>query len=534
MTTITSNYRCAACGTEETDQTRKVCAACAAEVLQWFHTRPDGENAWTANPDPPQAWSRDSKARSAQSGPEAAPRGSRPEKSAFRASASHQARVPQGPTAQQTRVPAVPTLTMASPDTIALQVELIRLEALAPSLKRVEGVVLTLVSRARAQDHRGVLQNARVVAEALMRELYTEEVGESPAMKTLGDLIKPFTRPERAGVVPREIMHFLNGVMAAGNLGAHDHADSLDGPPAQMGADHALSAVTNLLGFAEWYATKYRHHEVPGPVMAAAGTSSSMPLVPVRATEAAPADGPPISSGSQALEGATAVGPEAVAATASLSRPLLLAAALTGSALLGGTLYLATTGAEELGPSGAGFLSDALASGATSRTVELAASGSVAPGVASAIPAAEVRGLVDAWLAAQNDGRFADYERLYASGFVGIKRAGPRERSFERDGWLKDRRAMFSRAMKVSAADLVITPSAGSATANFTQTWESGTFRDIGPKQLVVVREGGRLRIAREEMLASELVGADGTDATPPGEAEAATPAAPGTSLSPW
>lgn len=117
------------------------------------------------------------------------------------------------------------------------------------------------------------------------------------------------------------------------------------------------------------------------------------------------------------------------------------------------------------------------------------------------------RALVDAWLLAQNKGEFASYEGLYAARFTGIKRAGDRTRRFDRNKWLADRQRMFSRAMKVEAADLVVEPTRGGAIVTFTQTWESGSFRDVGPKQLVLTNEGGTLRIAREEMLASTIAG---------------------------
>lgn len=116
--------------------------------------------------------------------------------------------------------------------------------------------------------------------------------------------------------------------------------------------------------------------------------------------------------------------------------------------------------------------------------------------------------LVERWLAAQNSGDFAAYEAQYAARFTGIKRAGDRTSRFDRKKWLADRKRMFSRAMKVEVADLRIEPTRGGALVTFTQTWESGSFRDVGPKQLVLANEGQALKIAREEMLASTIAGA--------------------------
>jgi ketosteroid isomerase-like protein len=130
--------------------------------------------------------------------------------------------------------------------------------------------------------------------------------------------------------------------------------------------------------------------------------------------------------------------------------------------------------------------------------------------------APETRALVDAWLAAQNQGDFAAYEKLYAKKLTGVRRSGPRTVSLDRAGWMRDRKRMFQKPMKVSAGDLKIAATPASARVTFTQEWESGSYHDRGPKQLVVVREEGAARIAREEMLASEKQGApegDGADA---------------------
>lgn len=67
---------------------------------------------------------------------------------------------------------------------------------------------------------------------------------------------------------------------------------------------------------------------------------------------------------------------------------------------------------------------------------------------------------------------------------------------------------MFKKLMKVEATNTRITATAQSAVITFEQTWESGGYRDVGPKQLIVVREGDALKIAREELLSSQVEGA--------------------------
>lgn len=133
----------------------------------------------------------------------------------------------------------------------------------------------------------------------------------------------------------------------------------------------------------------------------------------------------------------------------------------------------------------------------------------VAPKAEPPAPIAEqaVKTLVEAWLSAQNKGDFAAYEGLYAEKFFGIKRAGPREQRFDRASWLKDRQKMFQKPMSVEAKDVRVRASSASADVELTQRFVSGKFEDSGPKRLLVVREGGALKIAQEEMVRSELVG---------------------------
>jgi ketosteroid isomerase-like protein len=123
------------------------------------------------------------------------------------------------------------------------------------------------------------------------------------------------------------------------------------------------------------------------------------------------------------------------------------------------------------------------------------------------IAAAEVSQLVDAWLAAQNSGDLAAYLALYAEPFEGVKRSGERVLHLDRAGWVADRTKMFAKKMTVSVADLAIITTATSARLTLTQTWAGGNFKDVGPKRIVVIKQAGALRIAREEMLASTVAG---------------------------
>ena len=122
------------------------------------------------------------------------------------------------------------------------------------------------------------------------------------------------------------------------------------------------------------------------------------------------------------------------------------------------------------------------------------------------IPEAELKSLLDAWLATQNKGQFEAYQALYATKFFGVKRAGQREVRFDRAGWLKDRQHMFQKPISVEARDVSLNATSTSAALVFTQHWTSGKLEDAGPKRLLVVREAGKLKIAQEEMLRSDVV----------------------------
>jgi ketosteroid isomerase-like protein len=130
--------------------------------------------------------------------------------------------------------------------------------------------------------------------------------------------------------------------------------------------------------------------------------------------------------------------------------------------------------------------------------------------VIATIPEASVRALVDAWLEAQNRGDFAAYGALYATRMTGVKRVGPRTRTFDRARWLTDRERMFRRPMVVVADDIEVRGGSAVATVELVQTFRQGKFEDRGPKRLIIVREGDALRIASEEMLQSTI-------AVPPG-----------------
>ena len=74
-------------------------------------------------------------------------------------------------------------------------------------------------------------------------------------------------------------------------------------------------------------------------------------------------------------------------------------------------------------------------------------------------------------------------------------------------GRARDALANFAAGSEASHTALSVTPH--TARIAFEQTWAAGDYRDVGPKQIVVVTSPDGPRIAREEMLSSTVAGAD-------------------------
>jgi len=141
----------------------------------------------------------------------------------------------------------------------------------------------------------------------------------------------------------------------------------------------------------------------------------------------------------------------------------------------------------------------------------------------AAVTEPAARALVDTWLNAQNTGDFATYGQLYATRFDGIKRVGERVRKYDRAGWLEDRARMFQRPtsgapMHVTLTDTTVIASGTLARVRFVQGFSRGNFSDRGPKELVLVQQDGALRIAREELLSSNVLSRAAAPAAAPGE----------------
>jgi len=119
------------------------------------------------------------------------------------------------------------------------------------------------------------------------------------------------------------------------------------------------------------------------------------------------------------------------------------------------------------------------------------------------ISEATVTTFVERWRATQEASDFDAYRALYAPGFRGIKRSGSKTSQFDRSGWLKDRRLMFQRDVKVKVSNVRATSGERSSVVTFVQDWSSPRFRDVGMKRMELVLEKDGLHIINEEMLDS-------------------------------
>lgn len=133
---------------------------------------------------------------------------------------------------------------------------LTRLESLAPKFGRAEDDLRAMVSRGRAADYKGVMQNARLVLEALLRSLVTEELKQTPGKAMLDELVTKFRQQSNAGIVPTNILAHMSTVQAWGNLSAHDHAGSLGDSGVTVGREEVVASLNSMVTILSWYADK--------------------------------------------------------------------------------------------------------------------------------------------------------------------------------------------------------------------------------------------------------------------------------------
>jgi hypothetical protein len=139
---------------------------------------------------------------------------------------------------------------------VELEPLLNRLSSYAPHFGRLQSDLEAMVSRGRAGDFKGVMQNARLVLEALLRSLVTEELKQTPGKAMLDELITKFRQQANAGVVPTTILAHMGTVQAWGNLSSHDHSGSLQDAGVAVGQDEVIASLNSMLAVLGWFAQK--------------------------------------------------------------------------------------------------------------------------------------------------------------------------------------------------------------------------------------------------------------------------------------
>lgn len=213
---------------------------------------------------------------------------------------------------------------------VELEPLLNRLASYAPHFGRLQGDLEAMVSRGRAGDFKGVMQNARLVLEALLRSLVTEELKQTPGKAMLDELITKFRQQANQGVVPTTILAHMGTVQAWGNLSSHDHSGSLQDAGVSVGLDEVVASLNSMLAVLGWFATK--RGIVLDPSLRTPPIPSTQPGAPPvhQSSSAVPAPAPAQAPSRTAIEPPTP-------ATAPVSRgPLpIIVGALALVALLG-------------------------------------------------------------------------------------------------------------------------------------------------------------------------------------------------------
>ena len=147
-----------------------------------------------------------------------------------------------------------------------------QIDQLASHFGRVSGDLQAITARGRAEDFRGVMQNTRLVLEAILRDLVTRELKQSVGKAMLDELITKFRQQANAGIVPTNILAHMGTVQAWGNLSAHDHAGSLTDAGVTVGKQEVVASLNSMVAILTWYAGKL------GVPLEGAGAASARPV----------------------------------------------------------------------------------------------------------------------------------------------------------------------------------------------------------------------------------------------------------------
>lgn len=131
-----------------------------------------------------------------------------------------------------------------------------KLADLAPRFGRAREDIEAIVSRGRTGDYKGVMQNARLVLETILRSMVTDELKQTPGKAMLDELVTKFRQQANAGIIPTNILAHMGTVQAWGNLSSHDHAGSLEDSGVRVGQDEVVASLNSVVAILGWYAEK--------------------------------------------------------------------------------------------------------------------------------------------------------------------------------------------------------------------------------------------------------------------------------------
>jgi hypothetical protein len=134
---------------------------------------------------------------------------------------------------------------------------LARLETLAPSFGRAQDDIRAMVSRGRSEDYKGVMQNCRLVLEALLRALVSDQLKQTPGKAMLDELITKFRQQANAGMIPTNVLAHMGTVQAWGNLSSHDHATKLSDDGVKVGKGEVMASLNSMVAILDWYVGTY-------------------------------------------------------------------------------------------------------------------------------------------------------------------------------------------------------------------------------------------------------------------------------------
>ncbi|HYO55034.1 hypothetical protein [Archangium sp.] len=158
-----------------------------------------------------------------------------------------------------------------------------RIEQLTPYFGRAQDDLMALTTRGRNRDYKGVLQNARLVLEMLLRSLVTTELKQTPGKAMLDELLSKFRQQAHAGVIPTHVLAHMGTVQAWGNLSSHDHAGGLHDTGVKVDLQEAVTSLNSLVAILTWYKERYVQEPAspaaPTPPAALAAPTDEAPAV---------------------------------------------------------------------------------------------------------------------------------------------------------------------------------------------------------------------------------------------------------------